>query len=572
MRKPQSRHRLGSILAPLALAAATLATPVRADLISPGELAKGHEKLEGLQNCTKCHPAAKKLSPEICLDCHKELRASISAGKGFHGRLSDKQCETCHHEHHGRAFSLIDWGAGGQKSFDHQKTGWALAGKHAKAKCESCHDPRRITDELVKEVLGKGRKSMLGQPATCVGCHFDEHRGQIGTDCAKCHAPEAWKPATKGFDHAQTRYPLTGLHVKVPCAKCHVPLTDPQGKHDFPQAVSATYWKMKPIPFAACSDCHKDPHLNRFGPLCTTCHLVEGWKVMKPLGEAVSFHDKTRYPLRGAHVQVACKACHGPYQGQLKPKYKDMTFAACTDCHRDAHVGQLGKKGTPQAACDRCHAVQGWVPVRFDLAEHQKTKYPLEGAHVAVACDRCHVKDPKMAERVMPGVRAEALRERRPVKVSEFTMEKKVDGKKCTSCHRDVHQGQFDKRMTVEGCTACHDQVTFIKNKFDHARDTKFRLDGKHGKTACASCHATAAGKDGKPYVKYAEWKKLKFVHGEPFTTYTLTGKHAKVSCEKCHPMAKVGKLEIKRFKPVPRDCQACHSDFHKGAFRGYEP
>jgi hypothetical protein len=147
--------------------------------------------------------------------------------------------------------------------------------------------------------------------------------------------------------------------------------------------------------------------------------------------------------------------------------------------------------------------------------------------------------------------------------------------------------------------------VTFTRTRFDHARDTKFRLDGKHGTTACASCHAQAKGKDGKPYVKYAgaptacskchadvhagqfavkgatecaschgleEWKKTKFVHGEPFTTYALAGKHAKVSCEKCHPVVKVGNLDIRRFKPVPRDCQGCHADFHKGAFKGYEP
>jgi len=593
-------------LAAAVLGAAVLALPARADLVSPGELSRAHEKLEGLQNCTKCHAAGQKLSGEKCLECHKELRASISAGKGFHGRLPDRQCETCHHEHQGRGFPLVDWGDAGQKGFDHGKTGWALAGKHAKAKCESCHEPRRITDGAVKEVVGKGRKSMLGMPVTCAGCHFDEHRAQLGNDCQKCHDPNAWKPATKGFDHATTKYPLTGLHVKVPCAKCHPALTDPQGKHDFPQAVSPTYAKFKPVPFAACSDCHKDPHQNRFGPLCTTCHVVEGWKVIKGQGaEAAGFHDKTRYPLRGAHVKVECKACHGPFEGQLRAVYKDMQFGACTDCHQDAHLGALGKKGTPQAACDRCHAVQGWVPVRFELAEHQKTKYPLEGAHAAVACDRCHVKDPKMAEKAPAAMRAEARRQRRPVKVSEFTMEKKVDAKKCTSCHRDVHQGQFDKRMTVEGCTTCHDQVTFTRTKFDHARDTKFRLDGKHGKTACASCHATAAAKDSKPYVKYAgaptacakchadphaaqfavkkvtecanchgveEWKKLKFVHAEPFTTYALTGKHAKVTCDKCHPVAKVGNLDIKRYKPVPRDCQGCHADFHKGAFRGYEP
>ncbi len=604
MRTPRRRTSPRALLAAIALAALVAAPAARADLVSPGELSRAHEKLEGLQNCTKCHAAGQRLSPEKCLDCHKELASRISQGKGFHGRLTERQCETCHHEHQGRGFALVDWGDRGQKGFDHAKTGWTLAGKHARVNCQDCHDPRRITDGAVKEVVNKGRKTMLGAPTTCVGCHFDEHRGQVGTDCAKCHDASAWKPA-KGFDHAKTEYPLAGMHAKVACAKCHVPVTDPEGKHDFPQAVSPTYARLKPIKFQACTDCHKDSHQGRFGILCATCHVVEGWKVMKGKTEASGFHDKTRYPLRGAHAQVACKACHGPWEGQPKARYKDLAFGACADCHQDAHVGQLGKKGTPQAACDRCHSVQGWVPVRFEMADHQKTKYPLEGAHVAVACDRCHVKDPKLADRVPQVVRTEARRQGRPVKVSEFAMERKVEGKKCTSCHRDVHQGQFDKRMAQEGCAACHDQVTFTKTRFDHARDTKFRLDGKHGRTACASCHAPATGKDGKPYVRYAgaptacakchadphagqfaakgvtecaqchgvdEWKKVKFVHAEPFTTYALTGKHAKLACEKCHQVVKVGKLEIRRYKPVPRDCEGCHADFHKGAFRGYEP
>ncbi|HET8725065.1 MAG TPA: hypothetical protein VFM53_12780 [Anaeromyxobacteraceae bacterium] len=595
----------------LALAALLAGFPARADLVSPGELSRAHEKLDGIQNCTKCHAAGQQFSEEKCLECHKELRPSISAGKGFHGRLSDRRCENCHHEHHGKGFPLVDWGDAGQKGFDHGKTGWPLAGKHAKAKCEACHDPRRVTDGAVKEVLGKGRKSLLGAPTTCAGCHFDEHRGQLGNDCQKCHDPAAWKPVGKGFDHAKTRYPLTGLHVKVPCAKCHVPQTDPDGKHDFPQAVSPTFAKYKPLPFALCTDCHKDPHQNRFGALCATCHVVEGWKVMKVAGgEKTAFHDKTRYPLRGAHAKVECKACHGPFEGQAKAVYKDLKFAACSDCHQDAHLGKLARKGPggvvqPAPGCDRCHAVEGWVPVRFELADHQKTGYPLEGAHQAVSCERCHVRDPKMAEKAPAAMRAEMKRQHRPVKVSDFTMERKVEARKCTACHRDVHQGQFEKRMAVDGCAACHDQVTFSKTRFDHARDTKFRLDGKHGRTACASCHATATGKDGKPFVRYAgapvacakchadphaaqfavkkvtecagchgveDWKKLKFVHGEPFTTYTLAGKHAKVACDKCHPAAQVGEAKIKRFKPVPRDCQACHADFHKGAFRGYEP
>jgi hypothetical protein len=589
----------------LAAVALLLAGAARADLVSPGELSRPHAQLEGIANCTKCHAAGQKLTPERCLDCHKELAGRIAQGKGLHGRLADRACEGCHHEHQGASFALVDWGDAGQKGFDHAKAGWPLQGKHARVKCEACHDLRLVTEGAVKEVLGKGRKSLLGAPTACVACHFDDHRGQVGTDCAKCHGAEAWKPA-RGFDHQKTAYPLRGLHAKVACDKCHPRQVDPAGKGGFPAAVSETFLKLKPVPFQACTDCHKDPHQNRFGPLCTSCHVVEGWKIVKSAaGETATFHDKTRYPLRGAHAQVACKACHGPFQGQRKAVYKNMAFEACTDCHLDAHVGQLGKKGSPQAACDRCHVVQGWVPVRYELADHQKSKYPLEGAHRAVACDRCHVKDPRLEQRLLPSVRAQMLKQRRPAKASTFPMDRNLDTKRCTTCHKDVHQGQFQARVEKQGCQGCHDLSSWSQTRFDHGKDTKFPLEGKHARTACGSCHAAATARDGTAYVRYAgaplacakchadphagqfarkgvtdclrchgleEWKKGKFVHEPPFTTYLLTGKHVQVKCEACHPVAKVGKAEIRRYRGVPLECQGCHADFHKGAFRGFQP
>ena len=58
----------------------------------------------------------------------------------------------------------------------------------------------------------------------------------------------------------------------------------------------------------ACGDCHKDPHQGRFGETCTKCHTEVDWKtVVAGSTESRAFHDKTRYPLRGAHVQVAGK-------------------------------------------------------------------------------------------------------------------------------------------------------------------------------------------------------------------------------------------------------------------------
>ena len=39
------------------------------------------------------------------------------------------------------------------------------------------------------------------------------------TTCESCHSTSAWRPAN--FDHAKTRFPLTGAHTRVDCASCH---------------------------------------------------------------------------------------------------------------------------------------------------------------------------------------------------------------------------------------------------------------------------------------------------------------------------------------------------------------
>ncbi len=51
-----------------------------ADIFSPGELAKPHEDLEGMRNCTQCHPAGDQLSQGTCLACHTELKGRVEAG------------------------------------------------------------------------------------------------------------------------------------------------------------------------------------------------------------------------------------------------------------------------------------------------------------------------------------------------------------------------------------------------------------------------------------------------------------------------------------------------------------
>jgi uncharacterized paraquat-inducible protein A len=66
-----------------------LSGPARADLLSPGELARAHAGLEGLSHCTDCHVAGEKLAADRCLACHKEIATRLSARLGFHGRLGE---------------------------------------------------------------------------------------------------------------------------------------------------------------------------------------------------------------------------------------------------------------------------------------------------------------------------------------------------------------------------------------------------------------------------------------------------------------------------------------------------
>jgi hypothetical protein len=321
------------------------------------------------------------------------------------------------------------------------------------------------------------------------------------------------------------------------------------------------------------------------------------------------FHEKTRYPLRGAHQQVRCEACHVTAPG-AKAVYRGLPFERCTDCHFDAHLGQLaaspGAPARPPSAllktCDRCHTVDGFQPVRFELEDHQQLAYRLEGAHRVVACAGCHPKDPRLEARVPVAVRRRLEGLHRPVKASLALLDLPRAAKDCRTCHRDPHGGQFQGRQDKDGCTACHGLERFKPARFDHQQDSRFKLDGKHRAAACGSCHKPAdaglvrykplpvscAGCHADPHAGQlavrgvtdcarchdaASWKeKIRFDHRQD-SRFKLDGKHAPLACDRCHPMVLLaGGAEARRYKPLPLECQGCHADQHQGAFRGFKP
>jgi Cytochrome c7 and related cytochrome c len=554
-------------LARMAVAAAFFlgALTVQAQ-ISPGPLSRAHEDVSGPTQCTSCHVVGKGSAELKCQECHTEIAAEISGGLGLHSHFADKQdCAKCHSEHNGEDFSLIHWQPS-LKAFDHSQTGYRLEGKHAAIECNQCHTPAHIQASVKPLIKMKDlRKTYLGLSSDCVTCHDDPHKGQLGLNCVQCHNFVDWKAATK-IDHSKTRFPLTGLHAQVACAKCHAPAT-PGGPA-----------RLTGMAFAKCSDCHADPHHGTFAQSCETCHTTEGWK---KIPEAQQFdHSKTKFPLLGKHAQVDCVKCHT--EGDFK---RPVAFAKCMDCHTpDPHGGQFADR-KDKGECAGCHTVDGWKPSLFDVKAHAASAYPLLGKHAAVACDECHVP-------------------------AGTATQYKIAFAKCLDCHKDVHNGQFAAAPYKNQCETCHIVDGFQPSTFTIAEHQKsrFPLAGAHMAVDCAECHTTSkAGynskvvpyrfedrsctgchtnphgdqfkkdmaerrPDGKPKGCEAchtvkAWTDLpKFDHSK--TAFPLTGAHAKVACDDCHkPAGTEGKMTEASFRSTPTNCSACHQDPHAGQF-----
>jgi hypothetical protein len=254
--------------------------------------------------CKDCHADPKfKGAPTACVACHKK----DDDRNGHKGKFGDK-CESCHVE---KSWKTTE--------FNHDRdTKYPLRGKHAVAKCESCHASPLFKDKL---------------PTTCIACHEkdDKHKGQEGQKCESCHNERDWK-STK-IDHGLTRFPLLGKHAKVECKKCHLtPAFKDAG--------------------IACVACHEkdDKHKYKLGPRCETCHNALSWKDWR-----FDHNKQTSYKLDGGHERIVCEACHN------KPMPRKVTLSnTCNSCHEadDVHNGGFGK------FCERCHVTSSFKEIR----------------------------------------------------------------------------------------------------------------------------------------------------------------------------------------------------------------
>ena len=471
-------------------------------VMMPGKVIQGHAKWE--DSCQKCHKRFdKEAQNTLCKDCHKDINIDIAQKRGFHGKMkSGKSCFECHTEHKGRGADIVNLD---EKNFKHSQTEFMLKGGHLndKVACKDCHKPR------VK---------FRDAPTTCIGCHKkdDKHKGSLGDKCLDCHVEKDWKDVK--FDHNKSDFPLRGAHAesKVQCKDCH--------KDNM----------LKETP-KDCYSCHKkdDEHKGVFGQKCADCHIDKAWK------ETTFNHTKdAHFALNGRHDVVKCSSCHKS-AGQKLPQ-------SCIGCHRndDKHKGTLGEK------CADCHNERSWGKTDFN---HDKdTKFPLLDKHRAAKCEACHTSGLKFEKVAMD----------------------------CYSCHKkdDVHKGKLGEK-----CQDCHNARDWKKAIFDHDKDTKFPLKGKHKPAKCEACHIHGLEeklksgcndchqKDDKHKATFGtscekchvetDWKTTNFNHTRD-TKFVLKGKHIPAKCETCHkPPPAPAKLS------PTSTCLTCHErdDIHKG-------
>ncbi|MHC4911018.1 MAG: hypothetical protein ACYTF9_15025 [Planctomycetota bacterium] len=258
-------------------------------------------------------------------------------------------------------------------------------------------------------------------------------------DCTLCHVGDDWNTIVDDFtfDHlAVTGVPLDGAHEQASCLRCH---NDRGAVTDFTAR--------------GCAGCHLDPHAGKLGGLCNDCHNEQTWTPH----DAIARHDRTRFPLIGAHASTACWRCH---PGAQVARF-DPLDTACVSCHLANYTSTSAPNHAAAGfgtACETCHTAVGWRPA---VAAHPAS-FPLVGGHATPGCASCH------SSGAFAGLSTD-----------------------CSTCHLADYQAATPNHVAAGfslDCAQCHDIFSFRNATLNHA----FPLEGPHALN-CNECHLSGS-------------------------------------------------------------------------------
>ncbi len=352
-------------------------------------------------------------------------------------------------------------------------------------------------------------------------------------DCSLCHVSENWNTLKTDFifDHEkETGVALNGAHEDAQCLRCH----NDRG----PVAQFAA---------RGCAGCHIDKHQGRLGVNCIDCHDELSWRPTN----AIASHNRTRFPLIGAHAATECIDCH---QGAQTGNFSGLDVG-CINCHNDDFQATSAPNHAASGFstdCQDCHSPITWQGA---TVSHPNTM-PLTGGHGGLNCNECHT-----------GGNFQGL------------------STDCVSCHISDFQATNSPNHAASGfstnCKECHSNTNSWQGAtFNHPNS--FALNGGHGgldcndchvggnfqglSTDCVSCHISDFQSTTSPnhaasgfstdcmecHKNTNAWQGATFDHPNSFA---LNGGHGGLNCTECHTGG--------NFQGLSTDCVSCHiSDF----------
>ncbi len=544
-----------------------------------------------------------------CKDCHKSLEFA----------KAQTECNACHTDIHeqtvgnecARCHTPNSWVVTGITQL-HQLSRFPLIGSHATAECKDCHI-NMLPSNAASGTASRLRFDPLG--VQCFDCHRNNYQaatkpnhvqGNYSTNCTDCHKINSFSWAGAGINH--DFFPLEGGHAINDCFRCHIsgsyskisaecfschqtdyastsnpnhtalnfstncknchslnPGWKPAEYREHDAASFPIYSGTHKGEWNNCADCHTNPgNYSQFS--CTTCHEhnnksevdskhngVSGYSynsvdcfACHPSGSAEgSFnHNKSSFPLTGAHISTACINCH-------KTGYIG-TPNACASCHTSNYNQTTNPKHAVNNIsndCALCHTTNpGWNPATFPTHNNY---YVLAGSHVSKSCNDCHN--------------------------GNYTNTPNT----CAGCHtNDFNQATNPNHITSQfpkTCETCHTQIAWVPSTFNHT--TVYPLTGAHIPLTCTQCHTsgyintpnTCAGCHQNTYNQTTNpnhntigisndcalchstnpgWEPALFPTHNSY--YVLAGAHISRACADCHNG---------NYNNTPKTCEGCHTN-----------
>jgi predicted CXXCH cytochrome family protein len=380
--------------------------------------------------------------PDLCYECHKQLKESLSQSY-VHFPFKQGKCEDCHDVHASDQKNLMkdDINSvclGCHEGIRNLISKGTVHGALKKGVCTDCHYPHAGVNRYL---LLKGEKKL------CWDCHealkeqlskSNVHPPFKEGECSSCHNA-----------HASLEENLLSASPNKMCKTCHQPKCSVAGV-----SISSI---TKDLDCSTCHTGHSSDNKGLLGPYghtaflnenCEQCHnpIMSGGRITAKLsGKELCFscHEQVRTKVNEADVHAGdkkgCALCHSYHASTNKNlTVKESSF--CFACHQDTEKRQAAMvKALKSIRCEpvkdnRCFACH--VPVH--------SRNPLYFREdVILTCARCHKAEHKVAHPM--GSKVLDPRNGQPIT--------------CITCH-SMHSAKAEFMLTFDRkralCIQCH--------------------------------------------------------------------------------------------------------------------